>query len=486
MSDERQVIAYFNRLFHPRAIAIIGASDNPVRGSSGFLQALKEMGFPKLYPVNPYVENAMGMKCYPNIQDVPEEVDLAIIGVPRQLVPKALEDCIKKGVRFAHIFTAGFSETGRDEGKELEYQLVNVARGRIRLIGPNCMGVHCPGSRISWARHHKTISGDVALISQSGGHASHFIELACEKAMGISKVISVGNSSDLRMSDFLEYMLADPETNIIGLYIEGFPQNGGRSFYDLIKGVNSHKPVVVWKAGKTLDGARAASSHTASIAGSYDVFLSAAHQLGLIPVSSMEEMIGLILALKALPLPRGPRVGVVGIGGGQSVAITDSLSLLGLEVPILEDETQKRITQITTESGTMVKNPVDPAIASLDPQNIKDLLLIMAEDKNIDAILFHQNVDFLLAWKERGADIDLERIKEDLGDAIDGVRKNSRKPILCAFTSRSDAIEVFGEWSSIRDTFQEKGIHVYPSVEKAGRVLSSLYRYAQSLNRLNN
>ncbi|MFH1624225.1 MAG: CoA-binding protein, partial [Pseudomonadota bacterium] len=221
MLNGKQVIAYFDRLFHPRAIAIIGASDDPVRGSSGFLQALKELGFPKLYPVNPFVEQAMGLKCYPAIQDVPEEVDLAIIGVPRQLVPSALEDCIKKGVKFAHIFTAGFSETDRDEGIKLEYQLVNMAKGRIRLIGPNCMGIHCPSSRIGWAGHHKTVSGDVALISQSGGHASHFIELACEKAMGISKVISVGNSSDLKISDLLEYVLVDPETNIIGLYMKG-------------------------------------------------------------------------------------------------------------------------------------------------------------------------------------------------------------------------------------------------------------------------
>ncbi|MFH1626368.1 MAG: hypothetical protein ABID54_14605, partial [Pseudomonadota bacterium] len=297
-------------------------------------------------------------------------------------------------------------------------------------------------------------------------------------------VISVGNCSDLKISDFLEYLLVDPETNIIGLYIEGFAEDEGRIFHYLIKGINAHKPVVALKAGKTPYGARAAGSHTASIAGSYDIFRSAAHQLGLILVSDMEEMVELILALKELPLPKSPRVGILGIGGGQSVAITDSLSLLGLEVPTLEDKTQKRITQITTESGTMVKNPVDPAVASVDPQNTRDLLSIMAEDKNIDAILFHQNVDFLLRWKERGVDIDLERIKRELGNAVADVRKNSGKPILCAFTSRSSRREVFEEWSSIRDTFQNKGIYVYPSIEKAGRVLSSLYHYMQRLGRL--
>ena len=484
MFNNREVVDYFYRLFHPKTIAVVGASNDPVRGGSIFLHALKENGFPELYPVNPYFKEAMGFKCYPRVQDIPEEVDLAIIGIPRGLVLKTLEDCIEKGVKFAHIFTAGFSETGRHEGIDLENRIVSIARGKLRLIGPNCMGVHCPGSGISWSKNHKTTPGHVSMISQSGGHTSHFIELAVEKTLGISKIISVGNSSDMGVSDLLEYFLADPETDIIGLYIEGFAKDEGRDFFNIIKGGNSRKPIVVWKAGKTPYGARAAGSHTASMAGSYDTFQSVARQLGLILVSSIEEMVELIQALQTVPLPVGPRVGILGQGGGQSVAIADSLALLGLKVPALEEETQKRIMEIATESGTMVKNPVDPNIACVDPQNIKAMLMIMAEDKNIDAILFHQYVDFLLTWKERGGGIDLEGIKEDLGDAIIDVKRNTDKPILCAFSSRSGEIEVYEEWLSIRDTFQEKGVRIYPSIDKTGRILSLLHSYSRSLNKL--
>lgn len=475
MFDQIEAITHLDRLFYPRGIALIGASDNPVRGSSSFLQALIEAGFPRLYPVNPYFEKAMGLKCYANIYDIPGEVDLAIIGVPRQLVPKAVEGCIKKGVGFAHIFTAGFSETGTDEGIELESKLVNTAKGKLSLIGPNCMGIYCPRSRISWTRHHENISGDVALVSQSGGHATHFIELAAEKAMGISKVISVGNASDLNVSDFLKYLLADTETGIIGLYLEGFAQNEGRDFYNIIRRSNSRKPILVWKAGKTPDGARAVNSHTASLAGSYSMFRSAASQLGLLIVSSIDEMIESILALKTLPLPGGPRVAVLGIGGGQSVSITDHLSLLGFKVPVLERKTQERITQITTEAGTMAKNPIDASVASVDPQNIRDLLFAIIEDKNIDSVIFHQNVGFLPMWKKRGAYIDVARIRKDLVKAVEDVKENSLKPVLCVFTSRSNKVEAFKEWSSIRDTFQGKGIYVYSSIEKAAKVLLNLH-----------
>ncbi|MFC1822381.1 acetate--CoA ligase family protein [Thermodesulfobacteriota bacterium] len=479
-------ISYLNRLFRPRAIAVIGASDDVARGASMFLHALKENGFPKLYPVNPHFEEVMGLTCYPNVQDIPEEIDLAIIGIPGQLVPTALEDCIAKGVKFAHIFTAGFKETGAEAGIELENRLIDISKGSLRLIGPNCMGVHCPNSRIRWDKNHKTFSGKVAFISQSGGHAGHFIEMAVDRGLGICKLISLGNSCDLGVSDFLEYFLTDPESEIIGLYLEGFQKNEGRHFFDIIKSAKPHKPIVLWKAGKTPHGARAASSHTAALAGSYDTFLSAARQLGLLLVSSIDEMVDVILSLETSSPPRGPGVGILGIGGGQSVGITDGLSLLGLEVPELEEETQKKIAEIIRDPGTIIKNPVDPGMACIiDPRKIGQILLIMAEDKNIDALYYHQFVDLLVEWNDRGRNIDAERIKRELCDVLNDIKGKIPKPIICAFNSRSGRLEIYKEWLSMRDAFRRKGIGVYPSLEKASRVLYSLYRYSQSPNELN-
>ncbi|MFC1823169.1 hypothetical protein ACFL9T_10715 [Thermodesulfobacteriota bacterium] len=192
------------------------------------------------------------------------------------------------------------------------------------------------------------------------GKASIKIHYLCEGGY-------IGARNLHRAPNFLEYFLAGPESEIIGLYLEGFQKNEGRHFFNLIKSTKPHKPIVLWKAGKTPHGARVAGSHTAAIAGSYDTFLSAARQLGLIPASNIEEMVDIILSLETLSPPRGPGVGILGISGGQSVGITDGLSLLGLEVPELEEKTQKKIAEVIREPGTIIKNPVDPGVACIIP-----------------------------------------------------------------------------------------------------------------------
>ncbi|MCK4331003.1 MAG: CoA-binding protein, partial [Dehalococcoidia bacterium] len=228
----------FEYIFNPKAVAVIGASQ-----TDDFTQAMMSTKMKdNLFLVNPNRKDLVGKKCYASILDIEDEIDYAVVAVPASLVPKLLSECIEKGVKAAHIFSAGFSETGLEERKRLENEVKEVAKGRIRLIGPNCMGIYCPKSGLSFVPDAPTEEGSVGVISQSGTFAEQFSTVGKIRNIRFSKTISYGNAIDLDCPDFLEYLADDPETKVIALYMEG-ARDGKRLKSELGKAA-SKKPVV--------------------------------------------------------------------------------------------------------------------------------------------------------------------------------------------------------------------------------------------------
>jgi len=472
-----------NRLFYPRGIAVIGASDNYARGSSMFLRSLIDLGYPGgLYPINTSGgETAMGLPVYKSVTDIPGPVDYAIIGVPAAITLDVVSDCIKKDVPFIHFFTAGFKELQTEEGNRLEKELVNLAKGKTRLIGPNCMGVYCSEARVGFDSNHSTEVGDVAFISQSGGHAINFIRCAAERGLLLSKAISYGNASDLSSSDFLRYFADDDKTAVIGIYIEGAAE--GRLFYDTLRETAKKKPVVVWKGGRTQAGTNAAGGHTGALAGSFEIWKAMIKQAGAILADDSYEVIDLMLGLKHLPLPKGLRTGLVCTGGGNSVIASDQCNELGLTLPTLPEKTQKELLTILREAGTIRKNPVDASAHGIMPQNITRIIEILDREPDIDCIIFAYQLYFLVR-NVRRIGVTLEDAFTMLIEALKDAKQNTSKPVAFALSRDSDDPEGEKFRLALKQRLLEVGMPTFGSIKAAGQTLLKMNQFRQARERI--
>ncbi|GAB4355369.1 MAG: CoA-binding protein [Candidatus Abyssubacteria bacterium] len=473
-----------DRLFHPRGIAVIGASDEYAKGSSMFLHSLIGLGYPGgLYPVNLSAgDKVMGLRAYKRVTDIPGPVDYAIVGVPATATADVVRDCIQKGVPYIHFFTAGFKELQTEHGERLERELVALARGKTRLIGPNCMGVYCPEARVGFDPNHTTQSGDVAFISQSGGHAINFIRCATERGLRLSKAISYGNASDLTASDFLQYFANDPATRTIGIYIEGARE--GRLFFETLTDAARNKPVIIWKGGRTPAGTHAAIGHTGALAGSFEIWKGMLKQAGALLVDDSEEMIDLMLGLKYLTPPQGLRAALVTTGGGNSVIASDQCYELGLSMPPLETHTQQRLLSVLREAGTIRRNPVDASAHGIVPQNIEKIIEIIDNDPNIDCILFTYQLYFLFRNLKR-IGVSLEEALEFLVGALKNVKANSTKPVAFALTRDSDELDAEHFRLTLKQRLLEVGMPAFDSVKAACLTLSRMNDLRKIRERIN-
>ena len=328
-------------IFHPKSIAVVGASSNPSSFFNHFfLDTLIQFGYEgKIYPINPTISQISGLKAYPSILDVPGPVDYATCGIKASLTPNIMKECAVRGVKVAHFFTSGFSESGEREGIRLERELVKIAHsGNVRVLGPNCMGIYCPGSGISYEPSFSRESGNIGFLSQSGGNSIEGGQIADAKGIRFSKIVSFGNASDLNEADFIEYFADDPQTTIIAGYIEG--TKDGKRFARALQKATRIKPVIMIKAGEGKAGTQAVASHTGSLAGNNVVWGSLFDQLGIIQVDDLEELFDLLLVFQHLKPPRGRRAGLIGGGGGRSVLATDSCEREGLDVPLFSPALQ--------------------------------------------------------------------------------------------------------------------------------------------------
>ncbi|MDY6853382.1 MAG: CoA-binding protein [Thermodesulfobacteriota bacterium] len=460
-------------LFYPRSIALVGISTNPAKFGGGFwMNVLLELGYSgKIYPVNPKLDEFNGIKVYPTVRDIPESVDLVIVTIPAHLTIQLMEDCAYKGVKFVQFYTAGFSETGEEEGIKMEKELLKIAkRGGIRIIGPNCMGVYCPKSGICWRYDFPKKSGPLGIMAQSGWNAVEIVKLGAIHGVLCSELISYGNASDLNESDFLEYFASDSETKVVASYIEGV--KNGRRFFSILSKVSKIKPYIVLKGGRTDAGTRAVASHTSSLAGTNEIWNAVIKQSGAIGVSSFDELIDTVIACLYMKVPKNRKVGLIGSGGGPSVTAADECESSGLQVPPFPDSIRQNLNKFMPKEGTSSKNPIDSPFV-WDPDMFGKTIRTVAECTEIGSLIVHAEIDSTVLFVGR------KLIAQITQSIIDNAKKCG-KPV--AFVLRSvgtpEAKQVLQEE---QEKFLKQGLPLYPSISRASKAIDNLIEYNRRL-----
>ncbi|BBO78452.1 acyl-CoA synthetase [Desulfosarcina widdelii] len=463
-------------LFNPESVAVVGASSTPGKvGHDIFVNILKGGYTGTLYPVNPKAKSIASVRAYPDIQDIPDPIELAIIILPPRLAESAIKQAIEKGVKAVVIVSAGFKEVG-GEGLEIEKRIVAMCReAGVRVVGPNCLGVINPNADVRLnasfsARMPK--AGNISFISQSGALCTAVLDFAADKEFGFSKFVSIGNKADVDELDLLRYFHADPETEVIMLYIEELQR--GPEFIQAVKeitGGDRPTPVLAIKSGRTSAGAKAAASHTGSLAGSESVYDALFAQSGIIRVESINELFdfGTAFAYKnesALgkmrrKVPLGNRVAIVTNAGGPGIVATDMTITSGLELATFSDETVEVLKSHLPQTANF-NNPVD-VIGDAAQDRYENALWAVIRDEGVDGalvILTPQSMTNAIGTAE----------------AIVRIAQRSHKPILCCFMGIIDV-------SAGVKYLQEHGVPVYRFPESAAKTFGALYRYSRWLNR---
>jgi acetyltransferase len=376
---------YLTSLFSPKSVAVFGASDRVDSVGQIVFHNMLESNFQgALYPINSRVAEVQGRRAYASISEIEDEIELVVIATPPQTVPDIIEECGKHGVKAAVIITAGFGEIGA-EGQELERRLLeNAKRYGIRLVGPNCLGVMRPSIGLN-ATFNKggANAGNLALISQSGALCTAILDWAQVNDVGFSSVVSMGSSADVDFGETLDYLVSDPQTQNILLYIEGIRES--RRFMSSLRAAARVKPVILIKVGRHEAGSKAAMSHTASLVGSDDAFDAAVRRAGVVRVQTVTQLFSAAKALSCGFHPSGNRLAIVTNGGGPGVMATDRASDLGLVMASLSDATIARLNEVLPVNWSH-GNPVD-IIGDAQADRYKHAVAACLEDPNVDGVL---------------------------------------------------------------------------------------------------
>ena len=456
-------------IFRPRSVAVIGASRRPGSIGAAIFKNLLEHGFAgPIYPVNPSAPVVQSVMAWPSVGDIPGEVDLALIAVPAQHVLAAVEECGQKGVKGVVIITAGFKETG-PEGAELERTVRDRARHYgMRMVGPNCLGVLNTERGIQLDATFAPAwppPGPIAFSSQSGALGLAILELATALGLGISQFVSVGNKADVSGNDLLEFWEKDPSTRVILLYLESF--GNPRRFTQIARRVGRTKPVIAVKSGRTRSGARAASSHTGSLAGADNAVDALCHQSGVIRTDTIEEMFDVAMVLANQPLPRGNRIGIITNAGGPAIMASDACESHGLELPSLSNATLAELRSYLPSEAS-VRNPVD-MIASATPESFERTVRLVMTDPNIDSVLAIYVPPIVTTPLEVATAI-VNGSQAACRELV--ARGEAPKPILSCFMG------AHGVPAGLR-SLQEGHVPSYPFPESAAIALARAVRYAR-------
>ena len=475
-----------DKIFAPRGVAVFGGINRP--GAFGNLIALSLMryGYPgKLYPISSKGGELNGHAIYKSIEAVDGPGDLASISVPAKFVPDILRSCLQQGVAGAQIHSSGFAEMGSPEGIALQKEVAAIAREGIRVVGPNCFGIHSPRGGITLlpgADFSKT-PGSVAMLSQSGGVATDFGYEARFAGIHLSKVVSFGNGCDLDAITLLDYLSTDHETDIIAASLEGITD--GHKFLETVQRVTRQKPMVIWKAGLTPPGNHATQSHTASLAGDASIWEGVLRQGHAIPVQGLDELMDAVVALKYLKNP-GPRIALVGGGGAIGVFSCDLSHRSGLRLEHFSAETQRRLRQYYPTPGNSMQNPLDTGSPVVPVDVIENSLEIILDSEPIDILI----MVFLI----RPLEVEIRSFMEMVGvptgppgaylegmlPVLERLKKNSNKEIITVFENRAMTVEdVAVEKTSriMRKAYQSHGIPVFSNVERALRGIRHAVSY---------
>jgi acyl-CoA synthetase (NDP forming) len=469
MTDVRSQLA---RAFNPRAVAVVG--DKRAIGYM-WLESLRTFQGPvysvQIDPAEIEGIKALGFPNYLRLQDIPGPVDYVMASVPRQVAPRIVVDCAEKGVAAVAFFTSGFAETGEEEGLRLQREMGDIARRNgLLIVGPNCVGLY--NARLGLRNSPEQTVGEggkVAFISQSGTHCINFTLLGPQEGVPCAKAASIGNAEVLDVPDYLDYFLHDPEVEVIAMYVEGV--RDGRRFFSLLREATRRKPVVVWKGGMTEAGARAAFSHTASLATAPDVWRAAMRQAGAIEVDSLEEALDVCKALLLMPPTTGQRMGLVAMTGGQSVVITDAFQREGLDVPLLSPRSYEKLSSFFTVIGGSYRNPLDAGwtvAMGLSMPQVERLLSVLADDENIDLLVFEVGTNFLVRRLRENP-----QLAEVVAQSLASFREQCPKP-LAAVVHPSHLPEL---GALVRQKMVERGIPVFPDFRRAAKAIARAIGY---------
>ncbi|HKA40461.1 MAG TPA: acetate--CoA ligase family protein [Burkholderiales bacterium] len=458
-------MAKLDRLFSPRAIAVVGASEDPVRPGSNVVRALLDHGYRGgIFPVNPRYREHQGLRCYPELAAIDAEIDLVVIAIPAAGVNAVIADSVAKRVPYAVVLGGGFRESGPDGAALQDAMLARAAQTGLRIVGPNCLGLVNVHEKVyaafgSMTRPPRLKPGPVSLVTQSGGFG-YSVAISCAEAgLGFRLLVATGNEADLDTPELVHTLIDDPETRLVIAYVEGL--RNGRALLDLgRRALAAGKPLLVWKAGITRAGARAAATHTANMTGSYDYYRGAFAQAGIVEIREVHEAADFAQALLTGKLPRGRRVAVLGGSGGSAIVFADAAEQSGLALAELAPATQDRLAGVIPAVGSVL-NPVDFTagyISSAGGEKFRAAVQAAIDDPGVDAAC----VNFATtggAAALTGAQM------------LTGVARGTDKPLLAFLSTPSSAA------AGAIAALAAGGIPTMPSPVRMATALAALARY---------
>ncbi len=449
--------------FKPKSVAVIGAAREEHKVGHNILKNIIDYGFRgKIYPINPRADSVLGIKAYPSVKAVDDDIELAVIVVPAGLTFDAVDECAQKGIDSAVIITAGFKESG-SEGAARERELLQrVRRNNIRAIGPNCFGVINTHHRLNTTfSANPPPSGDIAFFSQSGAVCAAILDWAQTEHIGFSKFVSMGNNMDINEVDLLKALENDPETRVIVGYIEGVKD--GRAFMTVASRVTKKKPVIIIKSGGSEAGARAVSSHTGSLAGSENAFNAAFSQSGVLRANTLQDLFVFAEAFSLQEIPAGPSVALFTNAGGPGILASDAVERSSLKMASFSKETIDGLRACLPPMAS-IYNPVD-VIADASPERYRTALEIVLKDSNVHSVITMLAPIALIDEK------DIARVVGNLAG------KYRKKTVVASFLggpSMKPAVDVLAEY----------GVPNYRFPENAVRALDAMYRHRQWIERV--
>lgn len=446
-------------LFNPNTIAVIGASRTPGKIGHDVVVNAIQFGYKgTVYPVNPKAEEIAGLATVASVSDIQEQVDVAVIAVPAKFVPQVVEECGKEKIPFVVIISAGFKETG-EQGARAEEQVKAIAQEYgIRIVGPNCLGFMNAHTRLNASfASGMPQKGSIALLSQSGAMGVALLDWAYEQRVGFSKMITVGNKSDIDEVSCLEYFASDPETKVIMMYLESIVD--GKAFIEAASRIAQEKPIIVLKAGRSEEAKKAVSSHTGSLAGSEEAVNAAFKKAGIIRATTVEEFFDLGLAFSTQPEPAGNRVAIITNAGGPGIMAVDAVDTSAIELVHPSASLQKKLMSALPEAASP-HNPID-ILGDATHERYEHALTTVLQSKEIDAVVV------ILTPQVMTDEDEIARIVAEL-------QQKYKKPVLTSFMGGADA---HSAWLIL----DVRGIPNYTTPERAVKTIATMVQHAQRI-----
>lgn len=453
-------------IFNPKSIAIIGASNNVAKSGGRPLKYLLEQSYKgRIYPVNPKNDIVQGLKCYPNINSIEEDIDLVIIGVPAEQVLKELNNCARKGVKAAVIFTSGFGEMGED-GKKLQDELSRFSKDTgLRILGPNCLGVinfkeKATATFTTALEDKRLVEGSVFFGSQSGAFGAHIFAMARNAGIGFNYWVTTGNEADIQLNECIKFAATDESTRVICCYLEDV-RDGNKFKESIDLCISNEKPVVLLKVGQTSAGSKAAASHTGALAGNSEVYRAFFKQKGIIEASTVDELLD-FAAISALEKkPKGNRVCIITSSGGAGVLLADKCEDLGLKLAELTQDTKTKLSKVLPEFGSL-NNPVDVTGQVIPyPELFGESIRLCIEDPGVDVVVVFLGL--------------FDSIGKQVVEALTEINRVNNKPLVVTWVAGpNDAIEAL----------RKESILVFPEPVRCIKAVNAVVKYYDSIKNI--